>query len=96
MRLGLTEKAASCGPFLAFRFGLTPRGKFAFLRREVRTGFQFVSLTDVAVEVNDLLFGLAFLRHKTTSRPRPYRFIRDCQIERQRARASAALQKSGD
>jgi len=35
------------GPFLAFPFGLPPRGALALLRGEVRTGFQLVALTQV-------------------------------------------------
>jgi hypothetical protein len=67
MRSGLPERTLSRGPFLAFRFGLAPRREFALLRSEVRTGFQFVCLTDMAIEVNDFFLGLAFFRHKTAS-----------------------------
>src|SRR5229473_3866544 len=66
---------ASLGSFRLCLFGLPPSCEALLLRSVMRTGFQFIVLTLVAVEENDLLcvFGL---RHGVwTSGIAPFTFV---------------------
>jgi hypothetical protein len=61
---GSADTIASLGCCRLRLFGFTPTCKARLLAPVVRTGFQFIVLTSVAVEENDLLCGLMLrLRH---------------------------------
>src|ERR1700730_17393575 len=55
MRSGSGYRSVSLSGFRFCLFGLAPTSEARFPASEVRTGFQFVVLTGVAVEENDLL-----------------------------------------
>jgi hypothetical protein len=73
--------ASHCSFRLQF-FGLTPSREARFLASEVRVSFQFIVLTGVAVEEDDLLRGLVFRLHRARaiSRLRQFPSTRSCYL----------------